>query len=86
MAKYWYAYNGTGDPFEATSYKKLHPPVKPSCTSGAEICAIAAEGYPNTLTPNNPLSTSLRQYIAQALTDKNTPQPQMGKIYVYMRE
>lgn len=86
MAKYWYAYNGTGDPFIASNYQILNPPSTPHCVTGTTICAIYATGSGDNLTPNAPFSSNIQQYIALALTDQNLPQPSGDQFYVYLRD
>ena len=82
MARNWYSYNGIGDPLLNTSYIQAF--VKPSCINGSTVCAIYAPGLS---TPTAPLSTRLRNYIANVLL-AFIPQPDSNlafKKYVYAK-
>lgn len=82
MARYWYSYNGIGDPTLCTSYNQSV--IKPACTIGAVVCAIYAPGGSN---PTCPLSYRMRTYIAN-LQLALIPQPDTSpaiKKYVYGR-
>jgi len=83
MANYWYAYNGVGDPTLASSYSKIEF-GNPSCTAGAELCAIYVTGGD---IPFSPLTSNILTYIANGKT-MWVPQPQLPtgtKFFVYMR-
>ena len=80
MARFWYGYNGVGDPLLPTSYYQAF--VKPTCINGATVCAIYSPGASN---PTSPLSTRLRNYIAN-IQLALIPQPDSNlgfKKYVY---
>lgn len=62
MARFWYGYNGTGDPLLASSYNLAALP--PLCSSGCRICAIYTLGA---ATPSAPLSQNIRTYIATGM-------------------
>ena len=80
MARFWYSYNGVGDPFLTTSYNQSL--VKPTCINGPRICAIYSPGATN---PTSPLSTRLRTYISNIFVAL-TAQPESNvKKYVYAR-
>ncbi|AMP97809.1 hypothetical protein AY601_0868 [Pedobacter cryoconitis] len=80
MARFWYAYNGFGDPLLPSSYNLAS--IRPACTNGANICAIYSPGSGN---PSLPLSNNLRTYIANVqLTLLGAPDSSLGvKKYVY---
>lgn len=84
MARYWYSYNGVGNPFGTSSYQRANIPFSPPCTVGSEICVVNAAGAPGSLNPNSPFSPNIINYIAIALTS-STPKPSGGKAYVYKR-
>lgn len=88
MAKFWYAYNGVGDPFNVSSYSKFTPPDTPKCTDGGTICAVYATGLGITTTPMVPFSDRIRQYIVLALTSGHVSQPRTpgAKRYVYLKD
>ncbi|AMP97807.1 hypothetical protein AY601_0866 [Pedobacter cryoconitis] len=80
MARFWYAYNGIGDPFLSGSYNLL--PFKPVCINGCTICAIYS---PGSSVPSSPLSTNLRTYIVTVMANQ-VAQPDSSaniKKYVY---
>ncbi|WP_367867192.1 hypothetical protein [Pedobacter sp. WC2423] len=82
MARFWYAYNGYGDPILATSYNMAFN--KPTCESGFIVCAIYSPGASN---PTSPISARLRNYIAN-IQLAAIPQPDSSlniKKYVYGR-
>ena len=82
MARYWYSYNGIGDPALCTSY--IQSGVKPSCINGAVVCTIYAPGGTN---PSCPLSYRLSNYIAnlQLALIPQPSSPSEAKKYVYGR-
>jgi len=88
MAKFWYAYNNVGDPFDASSYAKFNLPNKPSCTNGKNICAIYASGSTVNISPDFPFSINLQQYIILALSDSEIPQPRGtgARPFVYLKD
>lgn len=45
----WYVYTGNGDPTLSANYGLLS--IKPTCTTGEEICAICLNS--NTVVPND---------------------------------
>ncbi|WP_367868001.1 hypothetical protein [Pedobacter sp. WC2423] len=82
MARFWYSYNGIGDPILPTSYNQAL--VKPTCITGPVVCAIYSPGAFN---PTSPLSSRLRTYIAN-IQLALIPQPDSNlasKKYVYGR-
>ncbi|WP_367868002.1 hypothetical protein [Pedobacter sp. WC2423] len=82
MARFWYSYNGIGDPLLPTSYNQMT--LKPGCINGARVCAIYSPGFFN---PTAPLSSRLRTYIAN-IQLALIPQPDSSlgvKKYVYGR-
>lgn len=81
MARYWYTYNGVGDPLLCSSYNLSI--LKPSCINGCTVCAIYATGAAS---PTCPLSYNMRTYIASLQNYTCIAQPFLnGKIYVYGR-
>ena len=86
MAKFWYAYDGVNDPFDPSSYEKANFYFRPICIDGSEICAIYTTGSTVNSNPNSPFSSNLRQYIVEALMSEGIPQPESGKICVYLRD
>ena len=81
--KCWYTYNGIGDPYQASSYRKVE--CKPSGLLGSKICAIYATG---SFTPIAPLSTNIQQYIATALVTSSAQPPLLKKrsrYFVYLK-
>lgn len=85
MARFWYAYNGVGNPFEASNYERAESLIHPSCRTGTIVCAIYATGSISGLSPDEPFSSNLREYITLALTSQGVPIPDSGKRYIYMR-
>lgn len=84
MANSWYAYDGLGDPYNVSSYRRVT--VKPTCTSGVDICSVYLLGETST-TPLSPFTTAILNYITAALATQ-VPQPHDGptlKPYVYSR-
>lgn len=82
--RFWYAYNGTGDPYSATNYRKIT--IKPAFSKGSKVSAIfARQGGDNP----QPLSGNLHQYISNALFSAE-PQPPLtepgNKYYVYVKD
>jgi len=80
MARFWYAYNGIGDPLLISSYNLSS--VKPACVNGGNICAIytpSGAGTPASL------SSNIRTYIADLqLTLIARPDSSLAiKKYVY---
>lgn len=80
MGRFWYAYNGIGDPLLASSYNAAT--VRPGCANGPNVCAIYAVGA---ATPATPLSTNIKNYIANIqLTLIASPDSSLAlKKYVY---
>lgn len=92
MPRAWYVFNGatTADAqYAAGNYRLLSNNSKPACVNGIQVCAVYAF-YPGPIAPLNPLaplSTNIRQYIADG-TATLVSQPQIptdAKRYVYMR-
>lgn len=83
--KGWYCYNGVGDPYHASSYRRVNS--KPSGETGKYICAIYADcGH---ITPQAPLSSNIQQYIAEAMVSGGSqpPHPRVReKCFVYVRD
>lgn len=76
MGRFWYAYNGIGDPFLSSSYNIVF--IKPGCINGFNSCAIYAYGPPF-------LSSRMRNYIGYLMIE-GVAQPSMpagAKKYVY---
>jgi len=84
MARSWYAFIGSDNPFEETNYFRIT--VKPVCLCGDRICAIYARGINRT--PDAPLSANMQQYIKTALaTGFIQPEyPYDAKKYVYLKD
>lgn len=93
MSRYWYSYDpGMGASDVASSYSKIlignFQPGKPTCLTGAQICAIYSSGDVFSPLPNDPLSINLLNYINAALASGGqVPQPSLAgyKKYVYLR-
>ena len=90
MARFWYAYNGIGDPYLPSSYNIIlsrppQPPPKPTCVNGTRVCAIYTPL--GGINPTTPLSSNIRLYIANFfLTTVAQPDSSSGtKKYVYGR-
>ena len=83
MARFWYAYNGMGDPLLPSSYNLS--PVTPTCVNGCKVCAIFA---PGTSSPFAPLSARIRSYIMAGLvTSMQQPPPTEDLVrYVLMKQ
>lgn len=83
MAKSWYVYMGSGDPYLSSSY--LGITVQHSCLCGNQICAIYSEGDEDH--PEDPISPELQEHIKKALaTGQLQPEyPIDAKKYVYLR-
>lgn len=82
----WYVYNGIGDPFVATNYRRVS--TKPQGRIGGhEILAIYTTLNGNN--PKSPLSSNITQYIANALVS-GLPQPPIykphHKSFVYLKD
>ena len=82
MARFWYSYNGVGDPILIASYNLTS--TKPNCINGGQICAIYT---PSGGSSPSVLSTNIRTYIADLqLTLVARPDASPGiKKYVYGR-
>ena len=81
--KCWYCYNGVGDPFQASSYRKIS--YKPGGQVGTNINAIYATGD---YTPISPLSTNIQLYVSLALVTGMSQPPHIdkkSKYFVFMR-
>lgn len=84
MARCWYAYNGFGDPFLASSYFLMS--TKPGCINGCTVCAIYTPACD--INPSSPLSQNMLTYIANLLATC-IAQPQDSnrfKKYVYGKD
>jgi hypothetical protein len=82
MARFWYAYIGSGDPLTAWNYTLAEGP--PGCLNGSNICAIyaAPDSYSIPL-----ISRNIRNYISAGLTT-GVSQPQAAgnpKQFVYLK-
>lgn len=81
MARFWYVYDGIGNPLLSSSYNALI--TKPICSTGCRICAIYVVGA---ATPAAPLSTNIKNYIINFSMGSASPQPfePLGsKYYLY---
>ena len=83
MARTWYAYDGSGDPTQASNY--ILTTTTPGCENGTVLCAIYV--YNGGAAPQAPFSQNVRRYIANALsTNLSQPQiPTSAKKFVYMK-
>lgn len=73
MARYWFSYNGYGDPLLPSSYGLTSQELPPVCSYGCKICAIYTPGAG---IPSTPLSQNIRMYIATALA-RQVEQPEL---------
>ncbi|MCX2483394.1 hypothetical protein [Pedobacter sp. MR2016-24] len=83
--KAWYVYNGIGDPYHPTSYRRVNS--KPKCEQGKRICAIYTGS--GDIFPDSPLSGNITQYIAEAMVTNSTQPPcikKRTKIFVYLKD
>jgi hypothetical protein len=85
MPRYWYSYvpGANPDPTLPANYKLAT--IKPTCTTGAVMCAVYADvptGAAPFILPS--LSTRLRSYIANGLST-TAPQPAVGKYFAYLK-
>ena len=82
MARFWYSYNGVGDPLLPSSYNRAFS--NPTCMNGPIVCVIYSPGI---FMPTGPLSYRLITYIAN-IQLALIPQPDSDfpfKKYVYGR-
>lgn len=82
--KAWYVYDGIGDPYHASSYRKVTQ--KPLFESGKYLCAIYTES--GDIIPSSPLSANIQQYIANALVTGISQPPHYKKhtkAFVYLK-
>jgi hypothetical protein len=63
MARSWYAYKGSGDPYLSSSYTLMT--VCPACINGNNLCAIFV--YDGGIIPIGPFSMNIRRYISNFL-------------------
>jgi hypothetical protein len=83
MARSWYAYKGSGDPYLPANYSLAT--IKPLCVNGPILCAIYT--FDGGEAPLGPFSTNIRRYIANGLVSQlSQPQaPVNAKKYVYLK-
>lgn len=84
MRRCWYAYDGIGDPFLASSYIIIT--VKPGCINGCTVCAIYVPACD--VNPSSPLSQNMMVYIANLLATciAQPSLPPGAKKYVYGKD
>jgi len=83
--KCWYVYNGIGDPYLASSYRRIT--VRPRGDTGNHISAIYSSNTGNSTT--TALSTNIKQYIANALASGLSQPPVFKphhKCFVYLKD
>lgn len=81
MSRYWYAYNGIGDPLSPASYNIST--LIPNCINGFYLCAIYVKAVAPFINPPY-ISNNIRTYIANLqLTLIAQPYTSGAKKYVY---
>ncbi|MBB5623463.1 hypothetical protein HDE69_004547 [Pedobacter cryoconitis] len=83
MAKAWYLYDGSGNPFVNTSYNIYNPSsplTQPPCQDGCRLCAIQSTTAPGPR-PISPLSNNVQAYLTTFFIAQ-VPQPNTTFPYV----